>query len=79
MNVLLSIPFRIPLTANFIRVSIKKGSGLFIYHVDFEPLLDSVRMRRYMLTGHENVLGKVRTFDGAMLYLPFKLLQEQVR
>uniref|UniRef100_A0AAY5L230 Piwi-like protein 1 n=1 Tax=Esox lucius TaxID=8010 RepID=A0AAY5L230_ESOLU len=46
---------------------------LYQYHVDFKPVMESRRLRSALLFQHEETLGKARTFDGAILFLPHRL------
>uniref|UniRef100_A0A4W3JAN3 Piwi like RNA-mediated silencing 4 n=1 Tax=Callorhinchus milii TaxID=7868 RepID=A0A4W3JAN3_CALMI len=43
------------------------------YHVTFKPDIESKRLRMALLFSHSDLLGKIRAFDGAMLFLPHKL------
>ncbi|XP_035670589.1 piwi-like protein 1 [Branchiostoma floridae] len=45
------------------------------YAVSFSPQIDSRSMRYGMLYDHEDIIGDVKAFDGAILYLPKKLPQ----
>jgi aubergine-like protein len=67
---------RIPATANYIRLSVEAGKGVYEYEVRFEPELDSRRMQNKLLNEHYKELGETKTFDGVTLYLPVKLRQE---
>lgn len=62
----------IPLTANFFRIVSRPQWVLYQYHVDYQPPIESRRLRTALLFQHE-VLGIARTFDGALLFLPHKL------
>jgi len=65
----------IKVSANVIRMRFKKDldvdSGVFEYHVSFNPPVDNVRDKKAIIRQQEHVLGKVRVFDGATLCLPF--------
>ncbi|XP_038674833.1 piwi-like protein 4 isoform X1 [Scyliorhinus canicula] len=43
------------------------------YQVTFMPDIESKRLRMALLFSHSDLLGSVRAFDGAMLFLPNKL------
>lgn len=61
---------------NYIDLNIEPGKGLFQYEVKFSPNIDSGGLRRKLLNQHSAVLGRTKTFDGIILYLPIKLSQE---
>ncbi|XP_078078916.1 piwi-like protein 4 [Mustelus asterias] len=50
---------------------------LYQYQVTFMPDIESKRLRMALLFSHSDLLGRIRAFDGAMLFLPNKL-QNQV-
>ena len=64
--------FRMPLSANYIRVRCA-NKGVIQYAVSYEPPIDSIAMCRRLLFEHGNVIGDVRAFDGAILFLPHEL------
>ena len=59
--------------ANYVRVNIDPGKGIFEYEVRFDPSQDSRDMRFKLLNQHRETLGPARTFDGVTLYLPYQL------
>ncbi|XP_030593002.1 piwi-like protein 1 [Archocentrus centrarchus] len=63
----------IQLTANFFRILSRPQWVLYQYHVDFEPQMESRRLRSALLFQHEETLGSARSFDGALLFLPHRL------
>lgn len=63
------------LYANYIRLRCR-NEGVYQYHVDFRPPVDSKRMRFRLLNEHMDVIGNVKAFDGAILFLPVKLPQQ---
>ncbi|XP_038559676.1 piwi-like protein 1 [Micropterus salmoides] len=63
----------IQLTANFFRILSRPQWVLYQYHVDFNPPMESRRLRSALLFHHEEVLGAARSFDGALLFLPHRL------
>ncbi|XP_014773732.1 piwi-like protein 1 isoform X1 [Octopus bimaculoides] len=67
---------KIPLSANYIRIK-TRNEGVFQYHVSFNPEIDSKSVRYKMLYEHTDVTGKTRAFDGAILYLPIKLPNQE--
>ncbi|XP_056889772.1 piwi-like protein 1 [Takifugu flavidus] len=62
----------VPLIANFFRIVSRPQWVLYQYHVDYQPPIESRRLRTALLFQHE-VLGIARTFDGALLFLPHRL------
>uniref|UniRef100_A0A8D3EBF6 Piwi like RNA-mediated silencing 1 n=1 Tax=Scophthalmus maximus TaxID=52904 RepID=A0A8D3EBF6_SCOMX len=64
----------IQLTANYFRIMSRPRWVLYQYHVDFNPPMESRRLRSALLFHHEETLGAARSFDGAMLFLPQRLL-----
>lgn len=62
--------------SNYIDMKIEPGKGLFQYEVKFSPDIDSTGLRRKLLNQHVDTLGRTRTFDGMILYLPKKLSQD---
>ncbi|AWP06709.1 putative piwi-like protein 1 [Scophthalmus maximus] len=63
----------IQLTANYFRIMSRPRWVLYQYHVDFNPPMESRRLRSALLFHHEETLGAARSFDGAMLFLPQRL------
>ncbi|KAL6429603.1 hypothetical protein ACFW04_007503 [Cataglyphis niger] len=68
--------FRIEIFANYIDLKLDPGKGLFQYEVKYSPDIDSIGLRRKLLAQHSTSLGRTRTFDGMILYLPTKLPQD---
>lgn len=64
---------KIELRANYTRLLSRPQWVLYQYHVDFKPPMESRRMRSALLYNHEELLGKARTFDGTILFLPHRL------
>ncbi|KAK6191826.1 hypothetical protein SNE40_003418 [Patella caerulea] len=68
----------IQLLANFFQLQMTpKFVALYQYQVDFNPTIDSRKLKAALLFTHEELLGTVKAFDGGILYLPRKL-QEKV-
>ncbi|XP_048257294.1 piwi-like protein 1 [Haliotis rufescens] len=66
-----------PVLANFFRLETAPDWMLYQYHVDFNPTIDSRRLKNALLMSHiESLLGNTRAFDGMILYLPRKLPQQ---
>lgn len=51
---------------------------IYQYHVAFSPELESKRLRLALLYGLAELQGKAKVFDGATLYLAYKM-ESQVR
>uniref|UniRef100_A0A3P8WK61 Piwi-like RNA-mediated gene silencing 1 n=1 Tax=Cynoglossus semilaevis TaxID=244447 RepID=A0A3P8WK61_CYNSE len=63
----------IQLSANYFRITSRPQWVLYQYHVDFNPPMESRRLRSALLFHHEEVLGSARSFDGTLLFLPNRL------
>ncbi|XP_059194229.1 piwi-like protein 1 [Centropristis striata] len=63
----------IQLTANFFRIVSRPQWVLFQYHVDYNPPMESRRLRCALLFQHDETLGTARSFDGALLFLPHRM------
>ncbi|KAF4076549.1 hypothetical protein AMELA_G00216250 [Ameiurus melas] len=63
----------IELRANYVRLLSRPQWVLYQYHVDFKPQMESRRLRFALLCNHEELLGKAKTFDGSILFLPHRL------
>lgn len=60
-------------SANYVRLSCEPGKGYFEYEVKFSPDVDSKQMRFKLLNACHEKYGRVKNFDGVILYLPIKL------
>lgn len=63
----------IELRANFVRLMSRPEWVLYQYHVDFNPPMESRRLRVALIHQQEETLGPARSFDGAILFLPHRL------
>lgn len=70
------IPVKV--VTNLFSLGLPNEWKIYQYHVTFSPEMDSKRLRIALLYGHPEFQGKAKVFDGAMLYLPYKL-ESQVR
>ncbi|XP_043548694.1 piwi-like protein 4 [Chiloscyllium plagiosum] len=52
---------------------------LYQYQVTFMPDIESKRLRMALLFSHSDLLGTIRAFDGAMLFLPNKLQNQATK
>lgn len=64
------------MTANYIKLELLPGKGVFEYDVQFEPEVDSKDFRFKLMGEMRDTIGPNKTFDGVTLYLPFKLEKE---
>lgn len=62
-------------SANYIPIRCK-NKAVWQYAISYQPEIDSKGMRRRLLFEHSDIVGKVRAFDGAILYLPIQLEQK---
>lgn len=65
--------FRTSLVANYLRLSVARNMGLYEYHVDFLPDVESRKVKGMLIKTLSAELGQARSFDGAKLYLAKKL------
>ena len=68
---------QIQVITNYFNLEQAPDWHLYQYHVDFNPPVESKRMRIALLCSHEDLIGKTKAFDGMVLFLPIKL-QNQV-
>lgn len=66
----------IELSGNYIKLKCK-NRGVYQYHVDFRPDIDSKNMRFRLLNEHRDLIGYTKAFDGAILFLPIQLAQQE--
>ncbi|XP_053312111.1 piwi-like protein 1 [Spea bombifrons] len=63
----------IQLSTNHIKLVSRPQWVLFQYHIDYNPPMESIRLRSALLYQHEELIGKARAFDGTILFLPKRL------
>ncbi|KAM4796588.1 piwi-like protein 1 [Rhinophrynus dorsalis] len=63
----------IQLTTNHIKLVSRPQWVLYQYHIDYNPQMESRRLRTALLYQHEEVIGKARAFDGTILFSPKRL------
>ncbi|XP_074155674.1 piwi-like protein 1 isoform X2 [Sminthopsis crassicaudata] len=61
------------LKTNHFRLTSLPQWALYQYHVDFNPQMDSKRLRSVLLDTHKQLLGKRYSFDGTILFSCHKL------
>lgn len=66
--------FSLNLATNYIRLSVKH-KNVYQYHVNFEPTVESKSMRIGLLYEHKQLLP-VKVFDGTLMFVPDKLLND---
>lgn len=70
--------FRVKVAANYIRLNVEKGKGVFQYDVKFNPDVDSTNIRCQLMKNVTHIIGETKSFDGSLLYLPVKLPEEVI-
>jgi len=60
----------INLMANYLKLVVEEGKGVFEYEVRFSPQIDNRDQRFKLVNQHREVLGGVKVFDGTKLFLP---------
>ncbi|XP_073978510.1 piwi-like protein Ago3 isoform X2 [Rhodnius prolixus] len=66
----------VKVAANYIRLNVEKGKGVFQYDVKFNPDVDSTNIRCQLMKNVTHIIGETKSFDGSLLYLPVKLPEE---
>ncbi|XP_035226356.1 piwi-like protein Ago3 [Stegodyphus dumicola] len=68
------------LEVNYVRLRTVENKGIYEYHVNFVPSVDSKSMKFRLMNDAsvKEVIGNVKTFDGSKLYLPLKLMTSPV-
>nr|AGL54162.1 PIWI-like protein 1 [Ambystoma mexicanum] len=61
------------LSTNHFRLTSRPQWVLYQYHIDYNPEMESRRLRIALLFQHEELIGKVHAFDGTMLFLVKRL------
>ncbi len=69
----------IAVISNFVALRSRPDHALYQYQVNYSPQLESKRLRIGLIASHEATLGKVRAFDGMILYLPHRLPQDETK
>lgn len=65
----------ITILTNYIRMKIDPDRGVFEYEVRFNPQVHWNNLRYNLLNQHREIIGRTKTFDGTILFLPIKLDQ----
>lgn len=63
----------ITVMSNFVRLKNRPNTVIYQYHVNFSPPVENKRVRYYLIAHKEDLFGKVKTFDGMILFLPHRL------
>jgi len=66
----------INLSANYLKLMVEEGKGVFEYEVRFSPNVDNRDQRFRLVNQQREVIGGVKVFDGTKLFLP-KMLNEK--
>ena len=70
-------PVRI-LTNYFKVTKLPQFEGLHQYVVSFDPDIQSQKLKGFILFSIEDVIGKVKVFDGMTLFLPIRLPEPEI-
>ena len=63
----------INLRSNFVALRNRPNCAIYQYNVSYSPPIESRALRCGLLKDQESLIGKVRAFDGMILYLPHRL------
>lgn len=66
----------VKLLTNYFEVQISCNRPIYQYHVDFNPEVDAINVRRQLLYQHKEMLCDPLVFDGMALWMPIKLHNE---
>lgn len=69
----------ISVVSNFIRLRNRPNTAIFQYNVSYSPQIDNKGLRLKLVYQQDELIGKVRAFDGMILYLPFRLPQDETK
>ena len=64
---------QINVVSNYVVLRNRPNTVHYQYHVTYEPQLEYKKLRIGLLFSQEQVIGKIRAFDGMILYLPIRL------
>lgn len=65
------------LVTNYFRLETAPDFHLYQYHVSFQPEVVSKGMRSKLVREQEQLIGKVKAFDGTVLFLPLRLPNDE--
>ena len=63
----------VQVVSNYVVIRSRPHTAMYQYHVKYEPMMESKRLRMGLLLSQEAIIGKKHAFDGMILYLPFRL------
>jgi len=66
----------VSLSANYLKLMVEEGKGVFEYEVRFNPNVDNRDQRFRLVNQQREVIGGVKVFDGTKLFLP-QMLDEK--
>ena len=70
---------RISVFSNYVVLKNRPGGAIYQYNVGYNPPVESKGLRIGLLRDHEeSLIGKIRAFDGMILYLPKRLPKDVV-
>ncbi len=64
---------QIRVMSNFVALKNRPNTVIYQYHVNFSPPVENKRVRYYLIAHKEDLFGKVKIFDGMILFLPRRL------
>lgn len=68
----------VPASANYIRLSLEPGFGVYQYEVIFKPDVDSENARFKLVNSVILEYSTSKTFDGRLLFLPVKICEDSM-
>lgn len=68
----------VPASANYIKLILEPGRGVYEYEVRFEPTIDARSAKFKMLSSIIAEYSKAKTFDGTVLYLPVHIFDQKI-
>ena len=71
-----TIGSKISLITNFFEMKQSEDYCLYQYHVDFQPMIDSIKLRKFLLKRCVDLIGPVKAFDGMVLFCNRKFNKE---
>ena len=69
----------ISVVSNFIRLRNRPNTAIYQYNVSYSPQIDNKGLRIKLVAEQKEIVGKIRAFDGMILYLPYRLPQDETK
>jgi aubergine-like protein len=67
----------VSLVTNYFRMETAPDFHLYQYHVSFQPEIISKGLRSILVREQSHLIGKVKAFDGTVLFLPIRLPNDE--